>query len=181
MSYPPDTALQMLRDGNARFVEGWRKSRYVQSERMSVAREQRPWAVVVGCSDSRVPVEVVFDVGPGELFVVRAAGHVMSASGYASVRYAVELLGTRLIVVLGHEDCGAVAAARDGRPPEWLAPVTDHIHVSPGAALTEAVDEHVLESVAEARTWFAQSDYAGEPPTVVGASYELASGQVHWL
>ena len=181
MSYPADIALQMLHEGNARFVDGMRKSRYVQSERANVASEQRPWAVVIGCSDSRVPVEVVFDVGPGELFVVRAAGHVMSASGYASVRYAVELLGTRLVVVLGHEDCGAVTAARDGHAPAWLAPITDHIHVGPGTTLAEAVDRHVLESVAEARAWFAESDFAGEPPVVAGASYELASGQVHWL
>ncbi|HEY5540290.1 MAG TPA: carbonic anhydrase [Coriobacteriia bacterium] len=181
MSYPADIPLQMLREGNARFAEGRQKPHYTLGERLSVAREQRPWAVIVGCSDSRVPVEVVFDVGPGELFVTRTAGHVMSEAGYASVRYAVETLGTRLVVVLGHEDCGAVTAAREGGAPEWLAPITDHIHFSADATIAEAVDQHVLESVADLRRWFAASDFAGETPVVVGAAYQLGSGEVHWL
>jgi carbonic anhydrase len=181
MSYPPDIAAHMLREGNERFAAGRQNPHYTLSERMSVAREQRPWAVIVGCSDSRVPVEVVFDVGPGELFVTRTAGHVMSEASYASVRYAVETLGTQLVVVLGHEDCGAVQAAHDGDAPDWLSPITDHIHFTPGASLPDAVDEHVLESVQELRAWFAASDYRGTPPSVLGAAYQLASGEVHWL
>ena len=135
----------------------------------------------MGCSDSRVPVEVVFDVGPGELFVIRVAGHVMSEAGYASVRYAVDVLGTRLVVVLGHEDCGAVTAAREGDAPAWLAPITDHIHVSPDSSLAEAVDQHVLESVSELRQWFADNGFGDGAPAVTGAAYQLASGLVHWL
>jgi carbonic anhydrase len=181
MSYPPDIALHMLREGNERFAAGQQKPHYSVSERLSMTGEQRPWAVIVGCSDSRVPVEVVFDVGPGELFVTRTAGHVMSGASYASVRYAIETLGTRLVVVLGHEDCGAVTAAREGDAPEWLAPITDHIHVSPDTSLAEAVDEHVLESVAEVRAWFAERGFGAENPLVVGAAYQLASGKVHWL
>jgi carbonic anhydrase len=181
MSLDPDTALKMLRDGNARFAAGRQKPHYAAEQRGSLAREQRPWAVVVGCSDSRVPVEVVFDAGPGELFVTRTAGHVMSDASCASVRYAVEVLGTRLVVVLGHEDCGAVAAARQGDAPSWLAPIIGHIHVTPGGSMADAVDEHVLESVGEVRAWFSASDYDGEQPTVVGAAYQLASGEVHWL
>jgi carbonic anhydrase len=181
MSYPADIALQMLRDGNERFAEGRQKPHYTKGERLGMAREQRPWAVIVGCSDSRVPVEVVFDVGPGELFVTRTAGHVMSEAGYASVRYAVEVLGTKLVVVLGHEDCGAVVAAREGDAPAWLAPITDHIHFSPESSLAEAVDEHVLESVEEMRAWFAESGFGENAPVVAGAAYQLASGEVHWL
>jgi carbonic anhydrase len=181
MSYPPDIALHMLREGNERFAEGRQKPHYTQGERLGVTREQRPWAVIVGCSDSRVPVEVVFDVGPGELFVIRVAGHVMSEAGYASVRYAVEVLGSRLVVVLGHEDCGAVTAAREGHAPEWLAPITDHIHFSPGSSLAEAVDEHVLESVDEMRVWFDENGFGDGAPVVAGAAYQLASGRVHWL
>ena len=181
MTYPPDIALHMLREGNERFAAGRQKPHYTLTERLSVVREQRPWAVVVGCSDSRVPIEVVFDVGPGDLFVTRTAGHVMSEASYASIRYAVEVLGTRLVVVLGHEDCGAVTSAREGDAPEWLAPITDHIHVTPGATLAEAVDEHVLESVDELRAWFSASDFEGTAPVVEGAAYQLASGEVHWL
>lgn len=181
MIYPADIALHMLREGNERFVSGRQKPHFTIGERLSVAREQRPWAVVVGCSDSRVPIEVVFDVGPGELFVVRSAGHVMSEAGYVSVRYAIETLGTRLIVVLGHEDCGAVNAALDGSAPTWLAPITDHIHCSPDATIAEAVDQHVLESVAELRVWFAASARPEDMPVIVGAAYQLASAEVHWL
>jgi len=181
MSYPADTALQMLREGNARFVDGRQKPHYTREQRESLASGQQPWAVVVGCSDSRVPVEVVFDVGPGELFVTRTAGHVMSDASYASVRYAVEVLGTRLVVVLGHEECGAVAAARAGDAPAWLAPITDHIHVAADATSAEAVDQHVLESVAEVREWFADAGFGDDTPAVMGAAYQLASGEVHWL
>jgi carbonic anhydrase len=181
MSHPPDIALSMLREGNERFVAGRQRPHYTQGERLSVTSGQRPWAVIVGCSDSRVPVEVVFDVGPGELFVIRVAGHVMADAGYASARYAVEVLGSRLVVVLGHEDCGAVGAAFEGDVPEWLAPITDHIHVNTAASLPEAVDEHVRESVDEVRTWFAEAGFERETPVVVGAAYQLGSGEVHWL
>jgi len=180
MNLPPDIALNMLREGNARFVDGRQRPHYTQGDRLSVAREQRPWAVVVGCSDSRVPVEVVFDVGPGELFVIRVAGHVMSDAGYASVRYAVEMLGSKLVVVLGHEDCGAVTAARNGNAPDYLAPVTDHINTD-APTLAEAVDQHVVESVAEMREWFDRAGFSAERPVVIGAAYQLASGEVHWL
>jgi carbonic anhydrase len=181
MGHPADIALDMLREGNERFASGRRKPRYNPSELRGVVLEQQPWAVVVGCADSRVPVEVVFDAGPGDLFVIRVAGHVMSEAGYASVRYAVEALGTGLVVVLGHEDCGAVTAARGEHAAEWLSPITDHIHFTPGTTLSEAVREHALESAEELREWFAESDYAGEPPVVVAATYKLSSGEVHWL
>jgi len=181
MNFPPDIALSMLREGNARFVAGHQRPHYTQGERLGVVLEQRPWAVVVGCSDSRVPVEVVFDVGPGELFVIRVAGHVMSGAGYASVRYAVEVLGSKLVVVLGHEDCGAVAAAIKGDVPEWLAPITDHVHVGESLTLAEAVDVHVRESVEEVREWLAEAGFAADAPRVVGAAYQLNSGEVHWL
>ncbi len=127
-----------------------------------------------------MPVETVFDVGPGELFVVRSAGHVISDAGYASVRFAVEQLGARLVVVLGHEDCGAVAAARAGNAPAYLAPVTDHIHTD-APTLAEAVDQHVRESTVELREWFDEAGFSETDVAVIGAAYQLASGEVHWL
>lgn len=178
---PADVALRMLREGNERFVSGNPKPQLSAEERTSAAREQRPWAAVIGCSDSRVPVESVFDAGPGELFVVRSAGHVMSEAGYASIQYAVEMLGTRLIVVLGHEGCGAVTAARDGQTPGWLSPITQHIRVTPGATLAQAVNEHARESVGEMRAYLAEHGFAADDPLVVGAAYQLGSGRVHWL
>ena len=175
-----DVALRMLRAGNERFAEGRPRPHLTPEERRSLGGGQRPWAVVVGCSDSRVPVEGLFDVRPGELFVVRSAGHVMSEAGYASVRYAVQELGANLVVVLGHEDCGAVSAALSGNAPEYLKPVTDHVHAS-AATLADAVDEHVSESVTELREWFDDAGFPDNDPVVIGAAYQLASGEVHWL
>ncbi len=190
MSFPADIALHMLSEGNDRFVAGESRVRFTAGSRAASVAGQRPWAVVVGCSDSRVPVEAIFDVGAGELFVVRTAGHVISESGLASVRFAAEKLGTELVVVLGHEDCGAVAAALEPDAPEWLAPVLDHITPpvfgadAPTGALERlaiAVDAHVRESVVELRSWLDEQQLPGGTPRVVGAAYELASGHVHWL
>jgi carbonic anhydrase len=175
-----DVALRMLRAGNSRFAEGRPRPHLTPHERRELGGEQRPWAVVVGCSDSRVPVEALFDVRPGELFVVRSAGHVMSEAGYASVRYAVQELGAGLVVVLGHEDCGAVTAALSGNAPAYLKPVTDHIHAD-ASTLARAVDQHVLESVSELREWFDDAGFPDDEPAVIGAAYQLASGEVHWL
>jgi carbonic anhydrase len=180
MNHDAATAIALLQDGNARFVAGTPRSRYLPTARVGLVEGQRPWAVVVGCSDSRVPVEAVFDVGPGELFVVRSAGHVISEAGFVSVRYAVEELGTHAVVVLGHEGCGAVMAALSGDAPAWLAPITAHIRVSGCASPVEAVDRHVRESVAEIRSWLA-AELPGEQPLVAGAAYQLKSGEVHWL
>jgi len=187
----PDRALEMLREGNRRFTSGETRSRFNADERSRSLAGQQPWAIVVGCSDSRVPVEAVFDVGVGELFIVRSAGHVLSEAGLASVRFAAEKLGTRLVIVLGHEDCGAVSAALAGDAPEWLLPIVDHIDVTKAdataapadaedAELAAAVDAHVRDTVIELRDWLAAGDLE-EPPHVVGAAYKLASGEVHWL
>jgi len=180
MGFPADIALHMLREGNERFAEGRQRPHFTPAQRLAFVGGQQPWAVVVGCSDSRVPVEALFDVGPGELFVVRSAGHVIADAGYASVRYAVQELGAQLVVVLGHEDCGAVAAAREGLAPEYLAPVTDHIHTD-APTLAGAVDQHARESVAELREWFDAEGFPADHPTIIGAAYQLASGEVHWL
>lgn len=179
MNHSADIAFDMLREGNARFVRGDDRRHFTAEERAALTAGQAPWAVVVGCSDSRVPIEVIFDVGAGELFVVRTAGHVLSEAGLASVRFAVEKLGTELVVVLGHEDCGAVNAAWSGSSPAWLAPITDHIRVD-AETLPEAVEQHVRESVTEMRDWFRTAGLA-RPPRLVGAAYQLASGEVHWL
>jgi carbonic anhydrase len=189
MHVPAEEALRRLIDGNRRFAAGRALHRFAAEERAAVTGGQQPFAVVVGCSDSRVPVEAVFDAGVGELFVVRTAGHVLTAASLASVRFAVEKLGSTLIVVLGHEDCGAVTAALAGDAPEWLAPIVakiDVTRVDPSSApedaddavLAAAVDDHVRDTVEEVRAFVA--DFA-EQVSVVGGAYKLASGEVHWL
>jgi carbonic anhydrase len=105
-------ALERLRDGNRRFVAGEHTIDELASgiRRMAVVSGQRPIATILGCSDSRVPVEVVFDQGFGDLFVIRVAGNIVAPSQVGSVEFAAERLGTRLVVVLGHTSCGAVTA-----------------------------------------------------------------------
>lgn len=183
--------LEGLRAGNARFAAAGSFGRFGADGRAS-ARGQEPSAVVVACSDSRVPVEAVFDAGVGELFVVRTAGHVLAEASLASIRFAVEKLGARVVVVLGHEDCGAVAAALAHDAPAWLEPITTHIHFEKLSAetlaaggerlLASAVGEHVRHTVGKLRTAISGYGLAWDDAvTVAGAAYELASGEVHWL
>lgn len=138
VSVAPDEALSRLTEGNKRFVSGkLEHPRQGADRRAALATSQAPFAVVLGCSDSRTPPEVTFDQGLGDLFVVRVAGNVVNDEELGSIEYAVEHLGTRLIVVLGHERCGAVKAARDIIAAEQQPPA--HID-SLVAALKPAVD-----------------------------------------
>lgn len=193
MPHTPSDAISQLRDGNRRFVEGTSGGQFTAARGTASLAGQAPWAVVVGCSDSRVPVEAVFDVGVGDLFVVRTAGHVLAEASIASVRFAIEKLGARTVVVLGHEDCGAVEAALSGDAPDWLAPIIDRIdvaHVDVAAApsdadaenvvLAAAVDSHVRATVQELRSLVSTYNVVDEV-AVVGTAYKLATGEVHWL
>lgn len=105
-------ALQRLRDGNLRFVAGVRSQEVMtsQTRRNELAAGQEPFAIILGCSDSRVPAEIVFDQGLGDLFVIRVAGNIVASSQVGSVEFAAERFGTRLVVVLGHSRCGAILA-----------------------------------------------------------------------
>lgn len=109
---PAEPALAQLREGNRRFVAGARDvgAMVAEAHRGAMAAEQRPFAVILGCSDSRVPVELIFDQGFGDLFVIRVAGNIVAPSQVGSVEFAAEKFGTRLVVVLGHTKCGAVQA-----------------------------------------------------------------------
>jgi len=115
-------ALALLRDGNSRFVADIRSRDTLPSRarRIDLAAGQQPFAAVLGCSDSRVPVEIVFDQGLGDLFVIRVAGNIVAPSLVGSVEFAAEHFGTRLVVVLGHSDCGAIVATLEQlqRPKE---------------------------------------------------------------
>lgn len=105
-------ALERLKEGNGRFVSGLRSldTLMSQSRRSELISGQTPFAVILGCSDSRVPVEIIFDQGLGDLFVIRVAGNIVAPSLIGSVEYAVSQLGTQLVVVMGHTQCGAVQA-----------------------------------------------------------------------
>ena len=109
---PARDALERLREGNRRFVSDARKSETLtsQARRDELAAGQEPFAIILGCSDSRVPAEIVFDQGLGDLFVIRVAGNIVASSQVGSVEFAAARYGTRLVLVLGHSQCGAVLA-----------------------------------------------------------------------
>jgi carbonic anhydrase len=119
---PAQEALQRLQDGNRRFVAGVRSSEALtsQTRRIELAAGQEPFAIILGCSDSRVPAEIVFDQGLGDLFVIRIAGNIVAASQIGSVEFAAARYGTPLVVVLGHSQCGAVLATLE----ELVRPTT---------------------------------------------------------
>src|SRR5207245_6341157 len=110
----PAEAIAKLKEGNGRYASGKLQHPGQTTERRAeLTKDQHPFAVIVSCSDSRVPPEIVFDQGLGDLFVVRVAGNVIDDHGLGSIEYAVDHLGARLIVVLGHQSCGAVKAAKE--------------------------------------------------------------------
>ena len=128
-------ALMLLREGNNRFVSGSLKTNYSlsQMDQSRLVAGQEPYAVILGCSDSRVPVEIIFDQGPGDLFVIRVAGNIIAPVTVGSIEFAAQQLDTRLVLVLGHDQCGAVQATLDElhKPSEGLSgdwgKVIDHI------------------------------------------------------
>ena len=128
-SISADEALKKLMDGNKRFVEFKQNHPHQNKTRLEeIATSQNPFAIIVGCSDSRVQPEIIFDQGMGDLFIIRNAGNVVDDFAMASIEYAVEHLGVRLIVVLGHERCGAVdATIKGGKLPGHLNSLTDEI------------------------------------------------------
>lgn len=187
-----DKALKRLQAGNAHFVNdsSTRTNKHAQ-RRAEVAEKQKPFAIVVSCSDSRVGPEVVFDQGLGDLFVVRTAGHVVDDVGLASIEYAVEHLGPSLIVVLGHERCGAVAATVAGSEAHGhlpaivkaIKPAVAKTKGQPGDAVDNAVREHVrevTEQLAKTGPVLAERVRAGKLK-VVGARYDLDTGRVQFI
>src|ERR1700685_2869111 len=114
-------ALERLRAGNARFAsdDGTRDAITDQTRRQALAAGQEPFAIVLGCSDARVPAEIVFDRGLGDLFVIRVAGNIVAPSQVGSVEFAAEAFGTRLVVVLGHSNCGAIHATLQQLARPW--------------------------------------------------------------
>ncbi|WP_419819319.1 carbonic anhydrase [Glaciibacter flavus] len=194
----PASAWQELRRGNDRFVAGApRHPRQDVDRRSDIAGGQAPIAALFGCSDSRLAAEIIFDLGLGDLFVVRNAGQVISESVIGSLEYAVGVLGVPLILVLGHDSCGAVQAAIDARDPE-AAPLPPHIaqlisRITPavdrvagrGDVDTSDIDaafvgrEHLRDTVAEL---LEESEMISEAVAegrlaIVGANYRLREGR----
>ena len=191
-----DEALARLKAGNERFVRGQARFPTIQKEILAgLAAGQQPYATVIGCSDSRVPPELIFDAGFGELFIIRVAGAVMTEAVMGTMQYAVLHLHIPLFVVLGHEGCGAVDAAlavihHDEWMPPHIARLLDHIvpglDLPPGLTGDEeraaAVECNVRWSMRQIlETPDGKARDADGAVKLVGAIYELETGRVRFL
>jgi carbonic anhydrase len=196
-------ALQRLREGNLRFASDARTSdtSLNQSRRAELAKSQQPFAIILGCSDSRVPAEIVFDQGLGDLFVIRVAGNIVAPSLVGSVEFAAERFGTRLVVVLGHSECGAIVATVEElrRPTENqsrnLRAIVDRVRPSVEGLLEAGLgsdpDELVKKAVRANIRASADHLRHGSPVLeqliqndgllVVGAEYSLDTGLVDFF
>jgi carbonic anhydrase len=198
-TYPKDgaEALERLKAGNARFADGKTRHAHESADwRKHLVAEQRPVATILGCSDSRVPPELVFDQGFGDLFVIRVAGNVIATDVVGSIAYAALHLGTPLFVVMGHAGCGAVTAAVDAtvkkaKEPERIEALLKLIEpglkgldltLAPGPRLDAAVEANVRWSVRQlADLDGARAALKAGRIKLVGAVYDLASGRVRFL
>jgi len=181
--------LTRLKDGNDRYVRHEAVHPDQSPERLaSLAAGQHPFAVILGCADSRVPPELVFDQGLGDLFVVREAGNTLNDVVLGSIEYAVEHLGTSLIVVMGHETCGAVQAAMSGHAEgghipaltQPISPVIAEAKKMPGDPVHNAVllnARRVAKQLSQSEPFLKQGVAAGKLDVVV-AVYDVASGRV---
>ncbi|MEO7192294.1 MAG: carbonic anhydrase [Vicinamibacterales bacterium] len=196
-------ALMRLREGNRRFASGvpTDNSNFNQTRRREVAAGQEPFAIILGCSDSRVPAEIVFDQGLGDLFVIRVAGNIVAPSQVGSVEFAAERAGARLVVVLGHSSCGAILATLEelGRPSTAqsrnLRSIVDRVRPSVEPLLeTEAASDHdTLVRLAVRANIRASVDHLRHGSEVleqliqtdglrvVGAEYSLETGVVDFF
>lgn len=193
-----DQALAMLKAGNERFVNGQSKHQRLDAARRTETstKGQHPYVTILGCSDSRVPVEPVFDAGIGELFIIRVAGNVVNTDEAGSIEYGTEHLHTPLLVVLGHSQCGAVTAVAQNAVVHGNIPkLVENI----GPAVTKAKHEHgpeVTEKVINAsitnNIFQSIEDLLEASPmvaglvkngklTIVGALYNIETGRVEWL
>ncbi|WP_224241266.1 carbonic anhydrase [Hyalangium gracile] len=196
-------ALEKLKVGNARFASNVLSAESLLSNlrRAEFAQGQQPWAVILGCSDSRVPAETVFDVGLGELFVIRVAGNIVAPSQVGSVEFSVERHGARLVVVMGHTLCGAIDATLEAmtEPPSKQSPglrsivervrpsVVPLLHTElahqPAALRREATRANVRASVSALRhgSQLLEKLVYEDGLLVVGAEYDLVSGRVEFF
>lgn len=196
-------ALEKLREGNQRFVDGDRcVDTYLSHTRLDEHLEgQSPFAIVLGCSDSRVPVEIIFDVGVGDLFVIRVAGNVIAPSLVGSIEFAAERFGSRLVVVLGHTGCGAIEAtidslqANDDSGSEniqdivgRIRPAVEHLVQKASAEARKDLVNHAVRANVEANVKALKNASRVLEPLIrdqglliVGAEYSLATGQVDFF
>lgn len=198
-----EEALERLRDGNYRFSKNLRALESMSSDtkRLKLVAEQKPFAIILGCSDSRVPAEIIFDQGLGDLFVIRIAGNVVAPSQIGSVEFAVSKFGTSLVIVLGHSQCGAVQTTvdvlnkDDTTPSKNISTIVDRIKPSvqslmntdlknrPDELLEEAIRANVRVSANHLRhgSEMLEKLIDEKKLAIVGAEYNLETGEVDFF
>jgi carbonic anhydrase len=195
-------ALERLREGNRRFLSGVRSDDLTsQTRRNALVSGQEPFATILGCSDSRVPAEIIFDQGFGDLFVIRVAGNIVAPSQVGSVEFAAARFGTRLVVVLGHSRCGAVLATLeeiqqptenqsrnlrsivDRVRPSVEALLATDLRLDPGSLVREAVRANIRVSANHLRhgSEVLEQMVRKDGLLVVGAEYSLETGTVDFF
>ena len=196
-------ALERLREGNRRFVSDLRNHEALtsQTRRRELAAGQEPFAIILGCSDSRVPAEIVFDQGLGDLFVIRVAGNIVASSQVGSVEFAAARFGTQLVVVLGHSQCGAVLATLeelqqptdhqsrnlrsivDRVRPSVEALLATELRFDPDALVQQAVRANIRVSVNQLQhgSEVLEQLIQNEGLLIVGAEYSLETGVVDFF
>lgn len=193
-SITPDLALQQLMEGNLRYAQGNASHPHQSLERRSeLVSGQHPFAVILGCSDSRIPPELIFDQGLGDVFVIRTAGEVVDNASLASIEYAVEHLGVPLVMVLGHDSCGAVTAAVQGGEAEghlgslmdFILPAVEQAREAGEGSdlLNSSIDNNIfniVKELQESQPVLSEKVKAGEL-MILGAHYHLDSGEIEIL
>jgi len=188
----PQASLQKLIEGNERYTADHLEHPHEDAQRrVELSRSQRPFAVVLGCADSRVIPELIFDQGIGDIFTIRIAGGVAGDGVIASIEYAIEHFGTQLVVVVGHESCGAVAAAikheavkgKGGSLMRYIEPAVQSIITQPGDLLTNAIQAHAKRTVDILLHLepILMNHYNSGCLEIVPAYYHLATGKVDFL
>ena len=187
-SVPADAALAKLKEGNLRFASSEvSKGKPTAARRTETAQAQHPFAIIVGCADSRTAPELVFDQNLGDLFVVRTAGNLVNDHALGTIEYGVAELGARLIVVLGHERCGAVKAAlaSDHAPGHIdslvrdIQPAVIAAKGKPGDALDATITENARQVAAQIKAKAELGELAKEV-RIISAVYDLDTGKVEW-
>jgi len=187
-SVSADAALAKLKEGNLRFASSEvSQSKPTAARRAETAQAQHPFAIILGCADSRTPPELIFDQNLGDLFVIRTAGNLVDDHALGTIEYGVAHLGARLVVVLGHQRCGAVQAAleSDHAPGHIeslvrdIQPAVKAAKGKPGDALSATVTENARQVAAQIKAKAALGDLAKEV-RIVYAVYDLDTGKIDW-
>ena len=187
-----DQALKILMDGNKRYISSRSTHPHQTHERrVELKKGQNPFAVILGCSDSRVPPEVIFDQGLGDLFVVRVAGNITGKNVSASIEYAVAHLGTSLVVVLGHSDCGAIKSCASNTHfggnlhdlVSKLEPALEKAREIPGDLIDNAakINAKMVAEILSSSVPVPSGQVGTEALKIVAAYYDLDSGNVEFF